>query len=110
MSAGLAEFAEPCLERVAVRAVVVTQDDEADSRLPPGPELARNALLQILLAFVRHAQEVQSGKQSRQEPVEQHLHRGLLEQEDDPAHRSPPPRRALLPEGTGQVAFVDEVA
>lgn len=50
---------------MAIPTVVVMQNYEARSRFVPSPQLPWNALFEILLAFMRHAQKRQPGEQSR---------------------------------------------
>ena len=69
-----AQLEEPCFQPSAVLAIVVPDHTEKHTRLAPGPQLARDALLQVLLALVGYALERQSRKQPRQQDVQQVPH------------------------------------
>ena len=82
----LTDSHELLFEMHAVVGVVVSQDDEAYARLPPRPQLARNAFLKIALSFMDKAQKGQVGIQSGKQTLEQVSHGCLFQQEDDSVH------------------------
>ncbi len=82
----LTDSRELLFEMFAIGAVVVSQDDEAYARLPPRPQLARNAFLKISLSFMNKAQKGQVGIQSGKQTIEQVSHGCLFQQEDDSVH------------------------
>jgi hypothetical protein len=73
----LTQHGEPGLQCLTVSAIVVADHDEADPRFAPRPKRARQALLEVLLAFVRNAKKRQLRKQSAKKPLKEHLHRLL---------------------------------
>ena len=69
MTALLAERLQSGLDGVAVSSILVAHHDKAHSWFAPRSQLSRNALFQILLAFMFYAPE----RQTRKQPVKEHV-------------------------------------
>ena len=97
-------FAEPAqgfFPCTAVPSVVVPDNREPYTGLVPRAELARDAAFQIGLSLVGYAQERQARKQTRQQSVEELLHRLFLQQKDQSHRGSAPSKRPCFQSAPG---------